>query len=133
MDTHLEEKCTGSMLPSKKVRYDATDEHINDEELNKIGSGVSSNNLMDIARQYLNIPEHDIVTYETSVRGDIKRLKFKILEQWRNQNPGPDARRKLFNLLDEARKENGLIDLKSYKFLQQVLEPNISGKVISIH
>ena len=105
-------------------------DHISDGELNKIGSGIGPSNLMDIARQYLNIPEHDIETYEASVRGDIKRLKFKILEQWRNQNPGPDARKKLFDLLDQARKEHGGIDIQSYKFLVQPLGPNMNGKAI---
>ncbi len=118
------------MLPSKRVRLDETKAHINDYELNRIGSGVGPNSLMDIARSYLNVPEHDIETYEASVRGDIKRLKFKILEHWRNQNPGPDARGKLFDLLDKARKAHGGIDIQSYKFLKDVREPDIDRKVL---
>ncbi len=90
---------------------------IDDSDLTKIGSGVGPNELQTIARQYLNVPEHDIETYEASVRGDIKRLKFKILEHWRNQNPGPDARKKLFDLLEQARKDTGLIDIKCYRLL----------------
>ncbi len=118
------------MFPSKRLHLDETEGHINDDELNKIGSGVGPNSLMDIARSYLNVPEHDIETYEASVRNDIKRLKFKILEHWRNQNPGPDAREKLFDLLDKARKAHGGIDIQSYRFLKGALEPDMNSKVL---
>ncbi len=95
---------------------------IDSTDISKIASGVGPNDLQAIARQYLNIPECDIETYEASMRGDVKRLKFKILAHWRNQNPGPDARKKLFDKLELARKEHGLIDISCYKFL--VEDPN---------
>ncbi len=118
------------MFPSKRLRLDVTGGHINDDELNQIGSGVGPNSLMDIARSYLNVPEHDIETYEASVPGNIQRLKFKILEHWRNQNPGPDASEKLYDLLDKARKAHGGIDIQSYKFLKDVREPDINRKFL---
>ncbi len=101
---------------------------LNDSDLNRIGSGVGPNDLMDIARSYLNVPEHVIETYEASVRSSIGRLKFKILEHWRNQNPGPDARKRLFDLLEQARKDKGLISIDSYKFLVESLVPDNTGK-----
>ncbi len=112
------------VLPRTKIdpwfeKIQCVNGSIADSDLNKIGSGVGPNSLMDIARQYLDIPECDIETYEASYRGDITRLKFKILEHWRNKNPGPDARGKLFNLLEKARKEHGQIDRKCYMFLVQ--------------
>ena len=101
---------------------------IQDSDLSKIVSGVGPNNLHTIARQYLNILEHDIETYEAITGNDKKRLKFKILEHWRNQNPGPDARDKLFDLLEKARKETGLIDIQYYGFLKEPLKSPNFGK-----
>ncbi len=107
--------------------------YINDDELNKIGSGIGPNNLMDIARSYLKVPEEEIETYESITGNDKKRLKFKILEHWRNQNPGPDARNELFNLLEQARREHGGIDIKHYKFLVQPAGPDNTGKRLVIY
>ncbi len=108
---------TDIIHPRKRARHGNGSECIEDSDLNKIGSGVGPNQLQDIARSYLNVPEHDIETYEASARGDIQTFKFKILEHWRNKNHGPDARKKLFDLLEQARKDAGLIDRKCYWFL----------------
>ncbi len=114
--------------PRKRARHTKANECIDDRDLNRIGSGVGAYNLMDIARSYLNVPEHDIETYEASVRGDMKTLKFKILEHWRNQNPGPDARNKLFDLLEQARKATGSINREYYRFLLESPGKSSSGK-----
>ena len=55
-------------------------------------------------------------------------FKFKILEHWRNQNPGPDARKKLFDLLENARENEGLINIECYRFLTQSIRPDNEGK-----
>ncbi len=101
-----------------------------DSDLSEIGSGVGPNDLQKIAVRYLNVPQAVIDTYKASAREDMEGFKFKLLENWRNQNPGPDARKKLFDLLEEARKDEGLINILCYRFLQQDLGPDDSGKGI---
>ncbi len=117
----------------QRAQHTEANEDIDDSDLNRIGSGVGPNNLMDIARSYLNVPEHDIETYEASVRGDMKTLKFKILEHWRNQNPGPDARKKLFDLLEQARKVTGSISRECYRFLLEFPKKSNSGKQYTVN
>ncbi len=115
----------------KRARHTQANEYIDvidDNELNRIGSGIGPQNLMDIARSYLNVPEHDIEAYEASVGGDMKRLKFKILEDWRNKNPGPEARKRLFDLLEKARKDTGVVSREGYRFLLDSPGRSISGK-----
>ncbi len=55
-------------------------------------------------------------------------FKFKLLEHWRNQNPSPDAREKLFALLEQAREAEGLINIKCYRFLTQYPGHEKEGK-----
>ncbi len=114
--------------PRQSARHTETKECLDDCDLNRIGSGIGSNNLMDIARSYLNVPEHDIETYEEITIKDKRRLKFKILEHWRNKNPGPDARKKLFDLLDQSRKATGLISIDCYRFLLESPRQRSYGK-----
>ena len=102
----------------------ATPPSINDGDLSEIGSGVGPNDLQKIAVRYLEVPQPAIDTYKASAREDIELFKFKLLQHWRNQNPGPDARKRLFHILDEARKKEGLINILSYRFLVQDLGPN---------
>ncbi len=91
---------------------------ISDSDLSKIGSGAGPNDLQKIAVRYLEVPQPATDTYKASTREDMEGFKFKLLEHWRNQNPDPDARQKLFDLLEKARKE-GLINKQYYEFLLQ--------------
>ena len=105
---------------------------VHDSDLSKIGSGVGPNDLQKIAVRYLKVPQPAIDTYKASARENIELFKFKLLEHWRNQNPGSDARKKLFELLEQARKEEGLINMLCYRFLVQDLGPgSTSGKLTS--
>ena len=97
---------------------------IADSELSEIGSGVEPNDLQKIAVRYLNIPQPEIDACKASAREDMEGFKFKLLEHWRKRNPGPDARRKLFECLEQARKEEGLINLFCYRFLVSNTHPS---------
>ncbi len=99
-----------------------------DSDLSEIGSGIGPNDLQKIAVRYLHVPQPAIDTYKASSREDIEGFKFKLLEHWRNQNPGPDAKKKLFDLLEQARKEEGLINILCYRFLVQDLGFGDNGK-----
>ena len=92
---------------------------IRDSELSEIGSGVGPNDLQKIAVRYLNVPQPAIDTYKASAREDMEGFKFKLLEHWRNQNPGPGSRKKLFDCLEQAREKEGLINILCYRFLME--------------
>ncbi len=103
---------------------------VSDSDLSNIGSGVGPNDLQKIAVRYLNVPQPSIDTYKASARDDIELFKFKILQHWRNQNTVGETRRKLFDLLEQARTKEGLINIQCYKFLTQDHQPQklIAGK-----
>ena len=94
-------------------------ENLSDNELSAIGSGVGPNELQKIAVRYLHVPQPAIDTYKASAREDMEVFKFKLLEHWRNQNPGPKAQKKLFDCLEQAREKEGLINISCYKFLME--------------
>ena len=48
--------------------------------------------LETFARRYLRLSGDQIQTISSSRRDNKDGLKFDILEHWRNQNPGPNAR-----------------------------------------
>ena len=85
----------------------AISENLADSELSAIGSGVGPNELQKIAVRYLHVPQPVIDTHKASAREDMEGFKFKLLEHWRNQNPGPSARKKLFDCLEQARENEG--------------------------
>ena len=104
-----------------------TTSQIHDSDLSEIGSGIGPNDLQKIAVRYLDVPQPVIDTYKASAREDIELFKFKLLQHWRNQNPGQDARKRLFEILEQARKEEGLINVWCYRFLAQDLGPDERG------
>ncbi len=100
---------------------------INDSDLSEIGSGIGPNDLEKIALRYLSIPHPTIETLKAGAGQDIEKFKFNTLKLWRNQNPGQNARRKLYDLLEKARTEEGLINIFCYNFLSQNTNSNKSG------
>ncbi len=84
------------------------------------------NNWEKIALQYLKTPQPLIDKFKPFVLEEkcIEEFKFKMLEHWRDQNPVPDARKRLFGLLEEARKRKELLDVERYRFLMF----DLSGK-----
>ncbi len=104
----------------------AADSKINDSDLSKIGSGIGPNDLEKIALRYMNIPQPTIDTLKASAGRDMEKFKFNILKQWRNQNPGANARQRLFDLLEESRTQEGLINIFCYRFLAENTFPDIS-------
>ncbi len=84
---------------------------------------VNPVSLRQIAVSYLKIPEGRVATFEASAGKDTDLFKFKIIEYWRNRNPGEDARRLLHSLLMKGAAD-GLIDSAGFDFL---LKPPTKG------
>ncbi len=98
---------------------------ITDREIVLLVFDVSPMKLRQIAVSYLGITEGRIETYEASARTDIDLFKFKIIEDWRNRNPGDNARKLLHGLLTKASSQ-GLIDQAVFASL---LKAPGSGKI----
>ncbi len=63
---------------------------------------VSPEDLQTIAIQYMGIKHPEIQTLAASARENKTKLKFRIVECWRNRNPDPDVNWKLYRILTES-------------------------------
>ncbi len=77
---------------------------------------VNPYSLRQIAVSYLGIPEGRVATFEASAGKDTDLFKFKIIEYWRNRNPGPNARSELHALLMKGAAD-GLINSSVFSSL----------------
>ena len=70
-----------------------------DSVIMKTVDHVSPEDLENIAIQYMGIKHTEIQTLKAAERENISMFKFRIVEMWRNRNPGPDVNWRLYRIL----------------------------------
>ncbi len=63
---------------------------------------ISPEDLGTIAIQYMGIKHPEIQTLAAAERENTNRLKFRIVELWRNMNPVPDVNWRLYGILTRS-------------------------------
>ena len=66
--------------------------NITDKELARIAQRMSCKKLKTVAVRYLGLTKDDLENMEEEYRRDKDELKRNILRDWRNRNPGQNAR-----------------------------------------
>ena len=65
---------------------------ITDQEIGRLASVFSPQELSSIAVNYLGIKEYELKNMDYEHRGDTEAYKREILKTWKYRNPSPDAK-----------------------------------------
>ncbi len=79
---------------------------------------IPPSTMAKVAVRFLGIEMSQIAFARQKHWQNVEEANFDILNSWVQQNPGPDTRRQLYDILCEATRQ-GWIDRKVYSFLRE--------------
>ncbi len=82
----------------------------------RIAGKVPVQAMKQIAVRYMGIEMPEIDNWCLAHREEVEMISFRILEKWRNMNPGGDAQEKLHKILMTAA-SSGIIRQETFSFL----------------